>query len=176
MIKTWTTKYPSISRVHKHNAMAEPARERREMKARRMSNYGVKSYTPEQTKEQWRESMRVCNVSCILTTSRPVYQFLSFFFFLLVCIITAILLFAKMSWSIYKTCNICCKSITSFRKRKTLSTESCYGCILFLQQNIMLPTLQVNRKWVAIEMNVFSHSFVQSIFLPSNSFTGNENK
>jgi len=24
-----------------------------------MSNYGVKTYTPEQTKEQWRESMRV---------------------------------------------------------------------------------------------------------------------
>ena len=34
--------------------------ERREMAPHRMSNYGVKSYTPEQIKEQWRESMRVC--------------------------------------------------------------------------------------------------------------------
>ena len=29
------------------------------VKGRRMSNYGVKTYTPEQIKEQWRESMRV---------------------------------------------------------------------------------------------------------------------
>ncbi|XP_068714802.1 cilia- and flagella-associated protein 90-like [Montipora foliosa] len=28
------------------------------IKGRRMSNYGVKTYTPEQIKEQWRESMR----------------------------------------------------------------------------------------------------------------------
>lgn len=61
--------------------MAEPARERREMKARRMSNYGVKSYTPEQTKEQWRESMRVCNVSCILINDFKTGLSVSFFFF-----------------------------------------------------------------------------------------------
>ena len=30
-----------------------------EVKGRRMANYGVKTYTPEQIKEQWRESMRV---------------------------------------------------------------------------------------------------------------------
>ena len=136
MIKTYTTKYPSISTVHKHNAMAEPAGERREVKARRMSNYGVKSYTPEQTKEQWRESMRVCNVSCILTTSRPFYPS----FILFICIITAILFFPKnVMIHLQNTQN-------QFPKRKTLFTESRHGRILFLQQNLMSPALQVNRK------------------------------
>ena len=29
------------------------------MRGRLMSNYGLKTYTPEQTKEQWRESTKV---------------------------------------------------------------------------------------------------------------------
>ena len=31
----------------------------RQMRGRYMSNYGLKTYTPEQIKEQWRESMKV---------------------------------------------------------------------------------------------------------------------
>ena len=31
----------------------------RQMTGRFMSNYGLKTYTPEQIKEQWRESMKV---------------------------------------------------------------------------------------------------------------------
>ena len=38
--------------------MKEPA-EGRQMRRGFMSNYGLKTYTPEQIKEQWRESMKV---------------------------------------------------------------------------------------------------------------------
>ena len=38
--------------------MEEPA-QGRQMRGRFMSNYGLKTYTPEQIKEQWRESMKV---------------------------------------------------------------------------------------------------------------------
>ena len=38
--------------------MKEPA-EGRQMRGRLMSNYGPKTYTPDQIKEQWRESMKV---------------------------------------------------------------------------------------------------------------------
>ena len=39
--------------------MAEEAAEERRTGGRLMSNYGLKTYTPEQAKEQWRESIRV---------------------------------------------------------------------------------------------------------------------
>ena len=38
--------------------MEEPE-QGRQMRGRFMSNYGLKTYTPEQIKEQWRESMKV---------------------------------------------------------------------------------------------------------------------
>ena len=38
--------------------MEEPA-QGRQMRGRLMLNYGLETYTPEQIKEQWRESMKV---------------------------------------------------------------------------------------------------------------------
>lgn len=54
--------------------MGEPG-EPREMRGRRMSNYGVKTYTPEQIKEQWRQSMRV---HAYVTTSKGLLSLTEF--------------------------------------------------------------------------------------------------
>ena len=57
--------------------MEEPA-QGRQMRGRFMSNYGLKTYTPEQIKEQWRESMKVLVHFSFWTKSFKLFDVISF--------------------------------------------------------------------------------------------------